>query len=429
MRIAAVEAIVTRPGRNFVLVKVETNSGLVGWGDATLNGRELASASYVNDHLAPLLIGEDPLRIEHLWQAMRVGSYWRGGAVQHSAISGIDMALWDILGKEANQPVYQLLGGRCREDVTSYVHVSGTNVEEIVAAARARMAAGFDHLRIQLQSNVGSTYGETAYRPKHAPADAGPVEPVAERAPSPDDLQPALAQGSLPFVGLFEPSKYLRETPAMLRAVREALGDDVELLHDVHHRLMPTQAARLAKELESVRLFFLEDCVAPELATQLDQVRQASTTPLALGEGLFDTSECLPLITGRLIDYLRCDLGHVGGITAGRKLAAIAEPFSIRTAWHGPPDLSPVGHAANVHLDLAIPNFGIQEWLDHFVGPDAAMATSVFEGGVTCRDGRLDVPHAAGLGITVDEAVARKFAYERAYLPVCRLADGTVHAW
>jgi mannonate dehydratase len=429
MRITTTEALVTRPGRNFVLVKIATDTGLVGWGDATLNGRELSVASYLNDHVAPLLEGEDPLRIEHLYNALRVGSYWRGGPVQHSALSGVDMALWDILGKEAGQPVYQLLGGRCREDAACYVHCSGTTPDELVDAARARMQAGFRHLRVQLMADVGSTYGERAYRPRQAPDAAGPVEPAAARAPSPDDLQPALSQQPLPFVGVFDPSAYLRETPALFRHVRDAVGEDVELLHDVHHRLTPTQAARLAKDLEPYRPFFLEDAVAPELATYLDQVRGASTTPLALGEGLFDVEQCLPLITGRLVDFLRCDLGHCGGITAGRKLATLCEPFGIKTAWHGPPDLSPVGHAANVHLDLASPNFGIQEWTDHFVGPDAADAAKVFRGGVTCRDGALNVADTPGLGVEINEEAARSFAYERAYLPVCRLPDGTVHPW
>ncbi len=426
MRISDVEAIVTRPGRNFVLVKVATDTGLVGWGDATLNGRELAVASYVNDHLKPLLVGEDPLRIEHLWQALYVGAYWRGGPVQNSALAGVDMALWDILGKEAGQPVYQLLGGRCRDYVTPYVHASDVDHAGLVTKVKAYREQGFTHIRIQMQSAEGSAYGEAPHRPR----GSTPTPTQAKRtAATPEETQLPLVQGDLPFVGNFDPSTYLRNVPAMFAAIRDAVGEGVELLHDVHHRLTPTQAARLAKDLEPYRPFFLEDAVAPELAAHLDQVRAASTTPLALGEGLFDIQQCLPLIHGRLIDYLRCDLGHIGGITAARKLAAHAEPFAVKSAWHGPPDLSPIGHAANVHVDLAIPNFGVQEWVDHRRGDAGKEAAAVFQGGVTCEGGVLDIDTTPGLGVTVDESAARKLAYERAYLPVVRLEDGTVHPW
>ena len=427
MRINACEAIVTRPGRNFVLVKVTTDTGRVGWGDATLNGRELAVASYVNDHLSPLLIGEDPLRIEHLWQSLYVGAYWRGGPVQNSALSGVDTALWDILGKEAGQPVYQLLGGRCREYVTPYVHCSAVDLDGLTRHVRERQAAGFTHIRIQLQSAAGSAYGEAPYQSRRASA----APPVADEShsPTPEETQLPLVQKKLPFVGVFDPPAYLRSVPLMFAHVRAAVGEDVELLHDVHHRLTPTQAARLARELEPYHPFFLEDPVPPEMATHLDQIRRVSTTPIALGEGLFSVDQCLPLIAGRLIDFLRCDLGHAGGITGGRKLAGLAEAFAVKTAWHGPPDLSPVGHAANVHLDLAVANFGVQEWVDHRLGDAGQPARDVFRGGVTCDSGLLDIGDAPGLGITVDEDAARRFAYDRAYLPVCRLPDGTVHPW
>ena len=428
MRISEVEAIVTRPGRNFVLVKIATDTGLTGWGDATLNGRELSVASYVNDHLRPLLMGEDPLRIEHLWQSLYVGAYWRGGPVQNSALAGVDMALWDILGKEAGQPIYGLLGGRCRDYVTPYVHASAVDFGGLIEKVKAYRERGFTHIRIQMQSAEGSAYGEKPHRPRGWER-ADEATEVASPAATPEETQLPLVQGNLPFVGNFHPSTYLRSVPAMFAAVREAVGDEVELLHDVHHRLTPTQAARLASDLEPFRPFFLEDAVAPELAVHLDQVRAASTTPLALGEGLFDIKECLPLIHGRLIDYLRCDLGHIGGITAAKKLATHAEPFAVKSAWHGPPDLSPVGHAANVHVDLAIPNFGVQEWVDHRKGDGGADAQRVFKGGVACEGGVLDIDASPGLGVTVDEDAARKLAYERAYLPVVRLDDGTVHPW
>jgi mannonate dehydratase len=421
MRISTCEAIVTCPGRNFVLVKIATDSGLVGWGDATLNGREQAVASDVNEHLSPLLIGEDALRIEHLWQALYVGAYWRGGPVQNSALAGIDMALWDILGQEAGQPVYQLLGGRTREGALAYTHVSGKSHEIVTDAVRDRMSKGFRAVRISLEQSAGSVYGE---KPKQA-SQAPPPEP---KSPA-DKTMPLLIQKGLPLVGEWEPTPYMRALPGLFAHVRRELGDEVELLHDVHQRLSPVQAAGLAREIEPYHPFFFEDPVAPEYGQGLGLLRQVSAVPIAIGELYTDISQCVPMITGRLLDYLRCDLGHIGGITAARKLAAMCEPFCIKSAWHGPPDLSPVGHAANVHVDVSISNFGIQEWFNHALAADMPACREVFAGGVIVRDGLLDVPDAPGLGVRINEDAARRHPFKRAYLPVVRRSDGSVHPW
>jgi mannonate dehydratase len=414
MRISHCQAIVTCPGRNFVLVKIQTDTGLVGWGDATLNGREMAVAADIEHHLAPLLIGEDPLRIEHIWQSLYVGAYWRGGPVQNSALAGIDMALWDILGKEAGQPVYQLLGGRTRDGAMAYVHTAAVTPEEVAEAVKQRMAMGFKAIRIQLEAAKGAVYGE---KPRQQ------VGPIAEKS------MPVLLQQDLPLVGEWEPTPYMRGVPKLFQVVRAAVGENVELLHDVHQRLSPVQAAALAREIEPYHPFFYEDPVAPEYKDGLALIRQTSAVPIAIGELFTDISQCLPCITNRWLDYLRCDIGHIGGITAARKLAAICEPFGIKTAWHGPPDLGPVGHAANVHVNVSVPNFGVQEWSDHRRGSAAEKINEVFIGGVSVRDGYLDVPTKPGLGIDVNESAARKFAYKRAYLPVVRRADGSVHPW
>jgi len=402
MRITSCQAIVCCPGRNFVTVKIVTDKGIVGWGDATLNGRELAVVTLVNEHLAPLLIGQDPLRIEHLWQSLYLGAYWRGGPVQNTALSGIDMALWDILGKSAGLPVYQLLGGRCRDGALAYVHAGGKTEQDVAAAVKQQMAQGFKAVRVQMEASKGCAYGE-----KHAAAHR---------------------QG-LPRVGVWEPTPYLRLVPRLVEHVRREVGDEVELLHDVHQRLTPTQAAGLARELEPYHLFFLEDPFGPEHVEGLGAIRAVSATPIAIGELFTDITTCIRPVSNRWLDYLRCDLGHVGGITAARKLASIAEPFAVKTAWHGPPDLSPIGHAANVHMDLAISNFGIQEWQPHAETRPGGKAAEVFRGGVTCRDGYLDVPDSPGLGVEFDEAAAANYPYKRDYLPTVRRADGTAHPW
>ena len=438
MKIASARVIVTCPGRNFVTLKIETDEGVTGMGDATLNGRELAVATCLTEHLFPLLEGEDPLRIEHLWQSLYIGAYWRGGPVQNSALAGIDMALWDILGKEAGQPIYQLLGGRTRDGAMAYVHTAGTTPEKVLERVQKKQAEGFRAIRIQLEMSAGAVYGEKPHqsRSRSAAADDAAAAHPSRPAHAPPVVQspaektmPLLIQRKLPFVGEWEPTPYARSLPKLFAHVRGAVGDDVELLHDVHHRLSPIEAAGLARELEPYHPFFFEDPIAPEYREGLSLIRQTSSVPIAIGEGFFDISTCVALITARLLDYLRCDLGHIGGITPARKLATICEPFCVKTAWHGPPDLGPVGHAANVHVDVSVPNFGVQEWFDHAAAPNFTSCAEVFRGGVSVREGYLDVPATPGLGIEVNEEAARKYPYRRAYLPVVRRSDGSVHPW
>ncbi len=403
MKITNVKVLVTCPGRNYVLVKIETDEGLYGWGDATLNGRELAVASALEDHLAPLLIGRDPDRIEDTWQMIFRGTYWRGGPVLMTALAGIDLALWDIKGKRAGLPVYSLLGGKTREGALAYSHCSGDTFEEVEDRVRARMEEGFKVLRAQcaIPGNVG-TYGTA-------------VKDGAARGSVRDDL---------PFVEQWEPAGYLRTIPRLFDHLRSTLGEEIELLHDVHERLNPVQASRLARELEPYKLFFLEDPLRPEHKESFRLIRQHTTTPIAMGELFHSRWEALPLITEQLIDFIRCDIGHIGGLTEARKIAAIAETYQVATAWHGPGDIAPMTHAANVHLDIAIPNFGVQE-MTFF--PEVTQ--EVMPGGPYFEDGYLKVTDAPGLGTDVNEAAAARYPYKRAYLPMVRRVDGSVHDW
>jgi len=408
LKITEVRVIVTCPDRNYVLVKVLTDEpGLYGVGDATLNGRELAVAEILEKHVAPLLIGRDPEPIEDTWQYLYRGPYWRGGPVQMTALAGVDLALWDIKGKRAGMPIYQLLGGRTRVGALAYTHASGTDFSAVEDAVRRAMARGFKCVRAQVAiPGLEGTYGTAARKPS---------EEIAGRVPQ---------QADLPATEVFEPGPYLRTVPKLFEHLRAKLGDEVELLHDVHEKLAPVEAARLARELEPYHLFFLEDPLRPEHKESFRLIRQHSTTPLAMGELFNSLWDCVPLITEQLIDYIRCDLGHIGGITAARKVAALAEAFQVKTAWHGPGDIAPPTHAANVHVDISIPNFGIQEMVFF---PE--VAREVLPGGPTFKDGYMHVDDTPGLGTDVNEDLAKKYPYRRAYLPTARRRDGSVQDW
>ncbi len=420
MRITKVRVIVTCPTRNYVVVKIMTDEpGLYGVGDATLNGRELAVAAALQEHIAPLLIGRDPDRIEDVWQMLFRGTYWRGGPVLMTALAGIDIALWDIKGKRAGLPVYSLLGGKTREGALAYTHAGGRDFVQVEDNVRAMMEGGFRVVRAQvaIPGNAG-TYGV-----------GGAAEAASARwASSTAGGDVAGVRwgdgGPMPPMETWEPGPYLRTIPRLFAHLRDKLGDEIELFHDVHERLTPIQAARLARELEPYHLFFLEDCLRPEHKESFRIIRQHTTTPLAMGE-LFHTKwDCLPLLTEQLIDFIRCDMGHIGGITEAKKIAAIAECYYIQTAWHGPGDIGPSMHAANVHVDVSIPNFGVQEMVAF-----SDLVHEVLPGAPTFRDGYLYVSDAPGLGVDVDEKAAAKYPYERAYLPNSRRADGSVMDW
>jgi mannonate dehydratase len=401
-KIIDAKVIVTCPGRNFVTLKIITDEGVYGLGDATLNGRELSVASYLQDHVIPCLIGRDAHRIEDIWQYLYKGAYWRRGPVTMSAIAAVDTALWDIKGKLAGLPVYQLLGGASREGVMVYGHANGTTIEDTVNTALEYQAQGYKAIRIQCGiPGMASTYGVSKDKYFYEPADA-----------------------DLPTENVWNTSKYLRIVPELFKAAREALGWDVHLLHDIHHRLTPIEAGRLGKDLEQYRPFWLEDATPAENQEAFKLIRQHTTTPLAVGEIFNSIHDCRELIQNQLIDYIRATVVHAGGISHLRKIANLADLYQVRTGCHGATDLSPVCMASALHFDLSIPNFGVQEYMRHTEETDA-----VFPHAYTFENGMMHPGDKPGLGVDIDEELAAKYEYKRAFLPVNRLEDGTMFNW
>ncbi|PZQ56658.1 MAG: D-galactonate dehydratase family protein [Novosphingobium pentaromativorans] len=401
-KIVDAKVIITCPGRNFVTLKITCDDGTTGVGDATLNGRELSVASYLTDHVIPCLIGRDAHRIEDVWQYLYKGAYWRRGPVTMTAIAAVDMALWDIKGKIAGLPVYQLLGGASREGVMVYGHANGTTIEDTINVALDYQAQGYKAIRLQCGvPGMASTYGVSKDKYFYEPADA-----------------------DLPTENVWNTAKYLRVVPELFKAAREALGWDVHLLHDIHHRLTPIEAGRLGKDLEPYRPFWLEDATPAENQEAFKLIRQHTTAPLAVGEIFNSIWDCKDLIQNQLIDYIRATVVHAGGITHLRRIAALADLYQIRTGCHGATDLSPVCMAAALHFDLSVPNFGVQEYMRHTPETDA-----VFPHAYTFENGMMHPGEAPGLGVDIDEELAAGYEYNRAFLPVNRLEDGTMYNW
>ncbi|HVZ86710.1 MAG TPA: D-mannonate dehydratase ManD [Polyangia bacterium] len=404
MKIVDAKVIVCSPGRNFVTLKLITEDGLTGLGDATLNGRELAVASYLQEHVVPLLLGRDARRVEDTWHYLYKGAYWRRGPVTMTAIAAVDTALWDIQGKALGVPVYQLLGGRARDGVLVYGHANGHDIDETVEAVARYAAAGYRAVRAQCGvAGVPDTYG------------------VGHGKPG-DVYEPAVK--GMPPESAWSTEKYLEVVPRLFERLRRDLGPDLHLLHDVHHRLTPIEAARLGKELEPHHLFWMEDPVPAELQEGFRLIRRHTTTPIATGEVFSSIYDCADLIREQLIDYIRTTVVHAGGITHLRRIAHLAELHHVRTGSHGATDLSPVCLAAALHFDLAVHNFGIQEYMAH-----APETDRVFPRTYRFADGLLHPGEGPGLGVEIDEAAAATFPYQRAYLPTNRKLDGTVHSW
>ena len=402
MKILDGEVLVTCPGRNFVTLRLRTDEGVYGLGDATLNGRELAVASYLRDHVVPCLIGRSVDQIEDIWQYLYRGAYWRRGPVTMTAISAVDTALWDIKGKVLGRPVYDLLGGASRTSVLVYGHASGDNIGEAVDEVGRYLDLGYRAVRVQagiegLPNSYGVGRGHLFYEP-------------AERGRPPETV--------------FATGPYLRQVPMLFERVRNEYGESVELLHDAHHRLTPIEAGRLGKDLEPHRLFWLEDPVAADNQQAFRLIREHTTTPLAVGEVFNTVHDATTLIQNQWIDYLRMTVVHGGGITHLRKVAAIAELNFVRMGSHGATDLSPVAMAAALHFDMWVPNFGIQEYMRHTDETDA-----VFPHGYRFADGYLHPGDQPGLGVDYDDVLAAKYPYEPAFLPVNRLVDGTMFNW
>ena len=402
MKITACRVIVCCPGRNFVTLKIETDAGVHGIGDATLNGRELAVASYLADHVAPLLIGRDPARIEDTWQYLYRGAYWRRGPVTMSAIAAVDTALWDIKAKVAGLPLYELLGGRSRDGVMVYGHANGKDIAETLDEVARYVDLGYKAIRAQCGiPGLASTYGVSKDRLFYEPADA-----------------------AIPTENVWSTAKYLDHAPKLFDAIRARFGFEHHILHDVHHRLTPIEAGRLGKSLEPYRLFWMEDPTPAENQEGFRIIRQHTVTPIAVGEVFNTIYDCQTLITEQLIDFIRATVVHAGGITHLRRIAQLAELYHVRTGCHGATDLSPACMGAALHFDTWVPNFGVQEYMRHTAETDA-----VFPHAYTFERGAMHPGDAAGLGVDINEVLAATHPYDPAYLPVNRLLDGTVHSW
>jgi mannonate dehydratase len=402
MKITGAKVIVCCPSRNFVTLKITTEDGVYGLGDATLNGRELAVVAFLEQHCIPALVGRDARNIEDIWNYFYRGVYWRRGAVSMAALSAIDVALWDIKGKALNTPVYNLLGGRSRERVLVYAHATGDSIEGALQSVGVAAAKGYRAIRVQAGvPGLKDAYGVEKGR--------GPYEP---------------AKKGLALEESWDTPMYLRFLPQLFAAVRKEFGPDVHLLHDVHHRCTPIEAARLAKELEPYHLWWVEDPVAGELQEGLRLIRKHSTTPIAIGEVFNTVYDYTTLLTEQLIDYVRMPPAHGGGITHLTKVAAMAAVYHVKTGFHGATDISPVGAAASLHVDYAINNFGIQEHMPH-----QSIVASVFDVGYSFHNGDLYLQERPGLGVDINEEEAEKYPYDPAALPVARLLDGTLWHW
>jgi mannonate dehydratase len=387
VKIRDITTILTAPnGIRLVVVKVETTEpGLVGWGCATFTQRALVVETAIEKYLKPFLIGRNVDEIEDIWQSSYVSSYWRNGPVLFNAMSGVDIALWDIKGKRAGMPLYQLLGGRVRHGADCYFHASGSSFGEVEENARAAMERGFRHVRVQVGTPGYAGYGARATAPASgagAPDEVGPTNPRA----------------------IWESAPYVRMLPKFFEHLRAKLGDEVELLHDVHERVTLNQAINLCKSLEPYRLFFLEDPFPPEENDHFRLLRQQTSIPIAMGELFNSQHEYVPLIKDRLIDFIRIHISQIGGLSPARKVQALSEYFGVRTAWHGPGDASPLAHAAQLALELASYNFGVHEG-----GGFPKETQEVFVGCPEVKNGYMLAQEKPGLGIEVDEKLAAKF--------------------
>ncbi len=402
-RVTRVRTFLCAPqGCPYVIARVETDQpGLYGLGCASDPQRTLAIRSVIEDYLGPMLVGREAADIEDLHRLLLNSGYWRGGSIANNALASIDVALWDIKGKAAGLPLYQLLGGRAREYAEAYTHVDGTDAKQVAELVLAAHERGYRHVRVQVAVPGTDTYGTAAKD-----------EQQAERRRMRQESWDSLA--------------YLRQVPPTLVEIRELVGPGVELLHDAHERLTPAQARQFVRAVEEARLYFLEDALAPEDTAHFADLRAAGSTPLAVGELYADVAQYLPLVERREIDFARIRIPTLGGLTPTRKLVATCELFGLRTAPHGPGDVSPVGQAANVALDISSPAFGVQEAATF---RDATL--EVFPGAPVPVSGRFYPGTAPGLGVDFDEAAARRYPVtaplEHDRWALLRATDGGAH--
>ncbi|MBK1875498.1 D-mannonate dehydratase ManD [Pelagicoccus mobilis] len=403
MKITDAKIYLNSPGRNYLTIEIHTDEGVIGLGDGTLNGRELAVYSYLKEHLFPSLIGRDPFDTEDIWNFFYRGAYWRRGPVTMTAIGAIDIALWDIKAKALGVPLYKLLGGSSREKVLVYCHASGRDTDHAMEEVAKKRELGYKAIRIQSGvPGMESIYGISKEKDSYEPAK----------------------KGELPEEESWNTSKYLNFVPSLFQRARDEFGYDLHFLHDCHHRLTPNEAAQLGKDLEPYKLFWLEDTVPGELQEGLRLIRQRTTTPLAIGEIFNTVYDCQTLITEQLIDYLRMTVSHSGGITPMMKIAAFAAIYHVKIGMHGPSDVSPIALSACLHVSRAINNLGILEYMGY-----SDKMSEAFPHEIHYKDGHLYTGNAPGLGVEFNKDFAEKHPYQKAYLPINRLEDGTMFHW
>lgn len=403
MKITSAEVFIGGPGKNYVTLKIMTDQGVYGLGDATLNTRETLPAAYLTDYLIPMLIGMDPRKSEDIWQYFYRGAYFRRGPVTMAAIGAIDMALWDIKGKIAGLPIYELLGGKSRDSALVYAHATGSDVEDLLDTIAHYKSRGYKAVRVQCGiPGMPEGYGVSAeaQNSKHFITDFS----------------------GLPKTEIWDTEKYLEFMPSVFEKIRDRFGPDLKILHDVHHRLRPREAAAFAREVEKYNLFWLEDPTPAEDQNALKLIRQHSTTPIAIGEVFNSLWDCKTLIEKELIDFIRVSATYAGGITHVRRIVDLAGMHHVRAGFHGAPSHSPISMAAQAHINAWAPNFGIQEYL--VLGTRECDA--LFPSEHSVKDGMFYVSDAPGLGVDFDENEAKRYSYKRGSHPVVRLEDGTM---
>lgn len=404
MKITGAEVFVGGPGKNYVTLKIMTDAGIYGLGDASLNCRETLPARFLQDYLIPCLIGMDPRNSEDIWQYFYRGAYFRRGPISMAAIGAIDMALWDIKGKIAGLPVYQLLGGKSRDAALVYAHATGATLDDLLESIARYQSLGYKAVRVQcgIPGMPVGGYG------------------IAAKGDNQDQFITQF--GELPDTEIWDTEKYLRYMPTVLEKIRERFGDDLKVLHDVHHRLLPREAAAFGKEVEKYNLFWMEDPTPADDQSALKLIRQHTTTPIAIGEVFNSIWDCKQLIEEELIDFIRVSVTYAGGITHVRRIVELAGLHHVRTGFHGAPSHSPLSMAAQGHMNLWAPNFGIQEYL--VLGTPECDA--LFPSDHYYEDGMFHITGAPGLGVDFDEKEAKRYSYKRVYHPVVRLEDGTM---
>lgn len=405
MKITDAKVFVGGPGKNYVTLKIMTDQGIYGLGDATLNNRETLPAVYLCDYLIPNLIGMDPRRSEDIWQFFYRGAYFRRGPIAMAALGAIDMALWDIKGKLADMPLYDLLGGKSRDSAMVYAHATGADLPDLIASVARYVEQGYKAVRVQCgvpdMPTTGYAVPEKSGETGDHITDFSDIHPKTE---------------------IWDTDKYLAFIPDALAEIRSTFGPDLKILHDVHHRLLPREAAALAKSVEPIGLFWLEDPTPAEDQDALRLVRHHSTTPIAIGEVFNAVYDCHRLIQDELIDFIRVAVTYAGGITPTKRIVDLAGLHHVRTGFHGAPSHSPISMAAQHHLNAWAPNFGIQEYL--VLGSSACDA--LFPSHHQMRDGAVYVSDAPGLGVDFDETEAARYDYKPGSHPIVRLQDGTM---